>query len=991
MKRIFSALLVICMIFSVMASATAQVFAVDVSSPKNIFYAKYIGENADGEYEGETPVIDGVINPNEWIESDFQAWPKEAGNDIAFYYDEENIYIATRMLNEEINIPYYPNGYHRTADRFLLWIDPYDEDKEPSPVANYFMEFHTEYVELNQYGNYNTHHYIAGSLGPSIAPGLNYYDVECKANTDDIFNKLYEELGAKGLKELITFENDEPWGFEVPNGVWEVEYKIPFGLINILDVENDVIRTDTEDWGTYIAFSGWRLETKDVCKEHTITLPNYSDTIHHTSEYVAGRNRRSFDYAACYFSDARPGEKPANPNSKALGDINPSGEIERSMEEADGWAKEKISSKITVNGKLDEAAWNLSKTPIQNPSNEFDSYYDVQWDDKYLYIAVDTGDTSVSTPETLNFDQLNELPIAEFDNIRIDIDPNSSRDGLELSERAISIHLPRAAQGEEEYKIGAANGRNWNGSDFIKGLAFNYDMKVRYTNALTEGESWKAEIAIPWEMFNKTPNAIFPTTTPELLIGDDVEINISYMNSIRAKEILYNEVVSGEEIVIVTEENTIIAPAYNTVAPVAQPYTYKFLRMVEDEGEFSKEVDGYTVTFKVDDKFLDQNTYGLVYRFDATNPEQYFANVEIPVSSLNRQNYRSYYIDFINGIQIEIPSGLLTNNLIKGDKSISLDDKVVFSINKCEAFLEPHVTVDITINGKPIYPETPFKLTYPLDINAPTTEYEAKGLELRDADGQVYPLTNVKFVDKYSVEKDPYTGEEFKTCTDRKYIVKTTLSGTYGMAIYETSANDIEGWFKPYVEKVMKYGLMKGYDEGGIKFKPNQNISRAEVATLVMRLTQKSVEIPENGEKFVDVKNNDWFNTIVYRAKELGFVNGVGNGKFDPNAPITRGDFFTLIERALTKMDIDFKDSDHALFSQTFGKTDYNMFSENRGGRYAYAYAGAVFCFSNGIVVGNEEAPGQFWMRPERAITRAEIATLVAKLMDNFIVPQANK
>ena len=1001
MKRIFSAILVVCMIFSAMASMSVHVFAADTSSPRNIFYAKYIGELDGEEYEGQKPTIDGIINADEWVESDFQGWPKDDNHKIAFYYDETDLYVGVKIKNEEINIPWYPNYWWVATERFELWIDPYDEAMTPDDGAKYFLNFCTQYAEGKPGGNgsYGTYLFETQNVGVEVPPLLNYYSYESVSNMDTIFNNWIAELTPEKPEDYITYEGDKPWGMETPNGEWTFEYKIPFGIMNILSVEDDIQVTDTEEYGTYITFSGWYVESGKSVKENVINNIYKQDEVNVINTMVSGNMRNSWNFAATYFSHARPGQKPDNPDSKSLGDINPSGEAERTAEEADGAAKEAVAAAPRIDGKLDDNAWDLKKMVSTNPSNEFDSYYDIQWDANYLYIAVDTGDTSVTTPEAIDFENLNKIENpASYDFVRLDIDPTSSRQSIDVADRAFSIYLPRAAAGEEEYAI-AMSGVNWGTADFKKGLVYNADMKVKYTNALTEGESWKAEIAIPWSMFDKEEDKLFPDSGNKAdFYGKDVEVFVAYSNSYGKTEIVEKEVVSGEEIVYVTAEETTYTALYNSSVDgaVGMPYRYPFLRMVEDAGEYSKTVTDKTVSYKADTKYLEQNTYALIYNFDGTGYDK--AEVEIPVTSLNRQNYTSYYINMDDGIRVEIPSGLVTNNLIKEDKDVSKTDKVVFTVSKTSApegteeFYYPEVTFTMKVNGKTVNPETPVKITYPLDIEVPTTEYEAYKLQLKDEEGEIYPLSNVKFTDRYGITVNPETNTETEKCIERSYVVKTTLSGVYSMVENMKTAGDIEGWYKPFVEKVMKTGLMKGYDEGGIIFKPTQNISRAEVATLVMRITQKSVNIDEeNLEKFSDVGENDWYKTMVYRAKTLGYVSGTGNGKFEPMTPITRGDFFTLIERALTKMDIKFNELDHAGFSQTFRDTDYNMFSESMGGRYSYAYAGAVFCYSNGLATGSTEPDGKTYMRPERPITRGEISKLVAVLMDDFIVPQANK
>ncbi|MBR4950255.1 MAG: S-layer homology domain-containing protein [Clostridia bacterium] len=307
MKRIFSALLVICLIFSLLICVPTQIFAANVSSSSNIFYAKYLGEIDGVKYDGDTPVIDGIINADEWFESDFKPWPKAVENDICFYYDEENIYIAVRIQNEKVEVPYFPLRWQNAMDKFILWLDPYDEGAYPDRTSSsYFMEFHTQYASVNSNGAYGTELYTDDSncIGTQVSQLLPYYDVECKANTDDAFNNMRVEIYPETLGEHITFENDKPWGLDVPNGIWTFEYKIPFGLLSIFSIEDEITLTDSNDWGTYIAFSGLFMETKNSTLENVKNMTGHSDTINAISTYILER----YDYTACYFSEVRPGQ-----------------------------------------------------------------------------------------------------------------------------------------------------------------------------------------------------------------------------------------------------------------------------------------------------------------------------------------------------------------------------------------------------------------------------------------------------------------------------------------------------------------------------------------------------------------------------------------------------------------------------------------------------------------------------------------------------------
>lgn len=999
MKRVLSALLVICFVFAAFSTVTITANA-SLDTPDHTFFVKYVGAIDGEDYEGTKPVIDGIVaDEKEWNPKDFKAWPKYEGGQVAMYYDEDNLYVAIKIANEEINTPFYPSYDWGGQDRFSFWIDPTDQGDAVGPVGEqyqgYFMEFYSQFAGAN---GVNGSALLDRNLGVDAQPLLVYHEYTCATNMDKPFADWVQSITPEKPEKVITFENDKPWGMKTPDGEWTLEYQIPLPLMGIME---DITVTDSDDFGDYITFSGWYQESKDSTKDNVVKDIYHIDNANLKHYYMAGNFRNSWNYARGYFSDARPGEKANNPNEKSTGSINPSGEAERTAEEADGAAKTSVKKAPLINGKLDDEAWDLSRMPMRSPSNEFDSYYDIQWDKDYLYIAVDTGDKTVTAPKAIDFDSLNSVtePInpASYDFIRIDLDPTASRKSIDVADRAFSIYLPRAESGSEEYFI-AMSGVNWGKAEFKKGLQ-NGDsgMKIKYSNAMDNKDSWKAEVAIPWSMFQREGyDELFPSTGKvEDFYGKDVAVSVGYSNSMSKKQIVEKEESTGENVTVTTSEEIVYIPVYNNQTnDIGVAYRYPFLRMVKDAGLYNKEIKDNAISFKVDKKFLEQNTHALVYNFDAVGYDK--AEVEIPVESLNRQNYTSYYINMDNGIRVEIPSGLFTNNLLKGDKTVAKSDKVVFSIEKeklakeKDEFFYPEVSFKMTINGKTVVPQTPVKLTYPLDTTVATTEYDAFKLQVEDEAKQVYPLTNTKFVDRYAPVVDPETNTEVQQCIARSYVVKTVLSGNYKMAKNMTTAGDIEGWYKPFIEKVMKSGLLKGYDEGGIIFKPKQNISRAEVATLVMRLAQKSINVDAAGvEKFKDVQEDDWFNTMVYRAKALGYINGVGDGKFEPKNPITRGDFFTLLHRALVTMDLKFKDLNHLGFANEFDNTDFHLFKE--GQRYSYAYSGAVFCYSNGIVGGSEEDDGQKWMRPERPITRGEIAKMVAVLLDDFIVPQANK
>ena len=104
------------------------------------------------------------------------------------------------------------------------------------------------------------------------------------------------------------------------------------------------------------------------------------------------------------------------------------------------------------------------------------------------------------------------------------------------------------------------------------------------------------------------------------------------------------------------------------------------------------------------------------------------------------------------------------------------------------------------------------------------------------------------------------------------------------------------------VEVLNAIGVFRG-DENG-KFNPQKNITRAEVAAIIYRITTGDVEDAQAGNwadlnMFTDVKSDDWFAGYVNYCASAEIIKGRGNGIFDPNGSITGYDALAMILRAI--------------------------------------------------------------------------------------------
>lgn len=172
---------------------------------------------------------------------------------------------------------------------------------------------------------------------------------------------------------------------------------------------------------------------------------------------------------------------------------------------------------------------------------------------------------------------------------------------------------------------------------------------------------------------------------------------------------------------------------------------------------------------------------------------------------------------------------------------------------------------------------------------------------------------------------------------------------------------DVSGkaWYKSAVDFVSEKGFMAGVSEA--QFAPNANMTRAMFVTVLASFS----DVETKGEKtlFSDVPANKWYTGAVTWAAQNGLVSGVGDGRFAPNASITRQDLCTVLAKFLSMEDMTLTRSKDTSFQ------DEKQIS-------SYAKEAVRFCAQTGLVSGFDD--GSF--RPKETATRAQVAAILQKL-----------
>ena len=153
------------------------------------------------------------------------------------------------------------------------------------------------------------------------------------------------------------------------------------------------------------------------------------------------------------------------------------------------------------------------------------------------------------------------------------------------------------------------------------------------------------------------------------------------------------------------------------------------------------------------------------------------------------------------------------------------------------------------------------------------------------------------------------------------------------------------------------YAYIVGYPDKTVR--PQNGITRAEVATIFFRLLTDETRNANSAKSnsYSDVAAGAWYNHAVSTLSAMGIVKGDSDGKFNPNAPITRAEFAAIAARFDDKAN-----STTADFSDIVSHWAKNEISAASNNGWINGYPDGTF-------------------RPDNKITRAEAMTLVNRVL----------
>lgn len=208
----------------------------------------------------------------------------------------------------------------------------------------------------------------------------------------------------------------------------------------------------------------------------------------------------------------------------------------------------------------------------------------------------------------------------------------------------------------------------------------------------------------------------------------------------------------------------------------------------------------------------------------------------------------------------------------------TLDGDNYYTIITTDRSGKPKADVDITLkdkNGKSADGATDKdgKLILPAD--------EHKSYIVGYEDGEFKPENNMTRAEAAAIFARNIAERKGESITNKKSSFKDVNSNL---------------WYSKYIAYLEKYDIIEGYDDS--TFKSEENITRAEFVTMCARfynLFDKTTDAKSN--KFTDVASPHWAYKFINSATAMDWIRGYADGSFKPDNNITRAEVVAIVNR----------------------------------------------------------------------------------------------
>lgn len=114
----------------------------------------------------------------------------------------------------------------------------------------------------------------------------------------------------------------------------------------------------------------------------------------------------------------------------------------------------------------------------------------------------------------------------------------------------------------------------------------------------------------------------------------------------------------------------------------------------------------------------------------------------------------------------------------------------------------------------------------------------------------------------------------------------------------KSSFTDVDSklWYGQYIAYLEQYKIINGYNDG--TFRPEAQITRAEFVTMCVKFYNLTGTVKTaKSNSFKDAESTHWAYSFINSATAIGWITGYSDGTFRPDNNITRAEVVTIVNR----------------------------------------------------------------------------------------------
>jgi len=292
------------------------------------------------------------------------------------------------------------------------------------------------------------------------------------------------------------------------------------------------------------------------------------------------------------------------------------------------------------------------------------------------------------------------------------------------------------------------------------------------------------------------------------------------------------------------------------------------------------------------------------------------------------------------------------------------DDTVVWSFSDWTQTLDPVVTFSkqqFALGDAVTVTVTAEKTTYDANWNAKVETVKVEGAVISEENGPILGTTDANGQATITIPKRGLLTLLIEKQDKDGLPLLVKQKQRFLVGVPEAAFRDVtlgaHKWGYDAVQLLAERGIVEGVGDG--LFEPNRVVTRGELAKMVALIGD--VQTLGGAESFADVQAGAGFDLFIRTTERRGLMVGDGNGTFRPDAPVTREELAVVAAK---------------LDGLAVGSSDEVTVSDKQSAKdFSLPYVAAVL--KDGLMVGDGENRFRFGA----GATRLEVATVLAKLV----------